>query len=32
VPASRAEDLDSFHAALATGLRSDGPTLIELVL
>ena len=32
VPASRATDLDSFHAALAKGLRSDGPTLIELVL
>ncbi|HEX6840685.1 MAG TPA: acetolactate synthase large subunit [Stellaceae bacterium] len=32
VPASRAEDLDSFAAALAKGLRTDGPTLIELVV
>jgi acetolactate synthase-1/2/3 large subunit len=32
VPASRADDLDSFAAALAKGLRTDGPTLIELVL
>ena len=32
VPASRATDLDSFHAALAKGLRTDGPTLVELVL
>jgi len=32
VPASLATDLDSFHAALAKGLRTDGPTLIELVL
>jgi acetolactate synthase-1/2/3 large subunit len=32
VPASRATDLDSFYAALAKGLRTDGPTLVELVL
>jgi acetolactate synthase-1/2/3 large subunit len=32
VPASRATDLETFAAALAKGLHTDGPTLVELVL
>jgi acetolactate synthase-1/2/3 large subunit len=32
VPASRAADLDSFAAALAKALHTDGPTLVELIL